>query len=211
MLYQVWPLVIFIDGFVISFCEVNFLRMFHSIGVFASPHSPSRNSDTCACGMQTISMDALFAPPCFTLGVHAKSMFENWDFVEFQTCIDYDLGIQPMLIRKMHLHYPILSLNNYYQVCNSCILSNTNCQNINPLAIISTCQILKPTLNMGSNLVIPAGHKIHPTWEKKPIMQYLHTKQNLQWKKKPIYVIHTYQMQTTLEKETRPCNTCMQP
>jgi hypothetical protein len=88
--------------------------MFHSTGVSASPHSPSKNSGTSACGMQTISMDALFAPPCLTLGVHAKSMFEIWDFVKFWICIDYDLGIQPMLIRKMHLHYPLPSSNNYY-------------------------------------------------------------------------------------------------
>jgi hypothetical protein len=100
MLYQVWLWWSFIDGFVISFCKVNFLHMLHSTWVFASLHSPSTNSSTCACGMQTISMDALFAPPCFTLGVHAKSMFENWDFVKFWTCIDYDLGIQPMLIKK---------------------------------------------------------------------------------------------------------------
>lgn len=53
-------------------------------------------------------------PPCLTLGIHAKSMFENWDFVEFWTCINYDLGIQPMFIRKMHLHYPLSSSNNYY-------------------------------------------------------------------------------------------------
>ncbi len=79
------------------------------------------------------------SPPCFTLGVHAKCMFENWDFVKSWTCIDYDLGIQPMLIRKMHLHYPLPSSNNYYSVCNTCILSNTNCKNINPLVVISTC------------------------------------------------------------------------
>jgi len=139
MLYQVWPRWVFIDGFMISFCEANFLCMFHSTKVFASPCSPSRNSNTCACGMQQFQWMPCLSPPCLTLGVHAKCMFENWDFVKSWTCIDYDLGIQPMLIRKMHLHYPLPSSNNYYSVCNTCILSNTNCKNINPLVVISTC------------------------------------------------------------------------
>ncbi len=139
MLYPSMALVIFYWWFFISFYKAILFCMFHSTGVFASPHSPSKNSDTCMWYVSNFN-GILFAPLCITLGVHTKSMFEKGSkfikvyqnlvimspflvffsvfflfyHVKTHLCIDCDLGIRPMLVRKVHLHYPLPSLNHYY-------------------------------------------------------------------------------------------------
>jgi len=97
-IYQIclsWCLIVVIFIF---FCASAFLKTFHSIGVCKSPHSPSKNSWTCPCGIDGHSMEILFVLPCHSPFFHTKSRFENGDFVGFWTSLIWDLGIHPMII-----------------------------------------------------------------------------------------------------------------
>ncbi len=89
-----WFLVV---GCLTFFCGGKFLCMFHSIGVFIFPHSPSKNSKTQAYGMYAISIETLFWPPCHMHMIHTKSVFENWNLARFWTSISEDFGVLPML------------------------------------------------------------------------------------------------------------------
>jgi hypothetical protein len=85
-------------------------HLIHLLGIWTHVHVVCR---------QFQSMSYLPQPPppphpCFIPRVHTRSMFEKGDFARFWTCIDCDLGIQPMLVKKVHMHYLLLALNYYY-------------------------------------------------------------------------------------------------
>ncbi len=67
-----------------------------------------------------------------------------------------------------------------------------------PIHAILTYRI-EPTLEKGTHLCNTYISNETYSGKGNPSMQYLHIKQNLHWKKEPIYAIPTYQMKPTLE------------
>jgi hypothetical protein len=101
--YEIWHLPIVM--FLVFFCTSTFLKMFHFTRICQSPHSPSMNSWTCACGIYGNSMEILFVPPCCSPFFHTNSTFENGDFERFRTFILGDLGVHPMTMTFQILPY----------------------------------------------------------------------------------------------------------
>jgi hypothetical protein len=83
---------------IVAFYVTTLLKMFHSTRVCKSPHSPSKNSWICACGIYAHSMEILFVLPCHSPFFRTKSKFENGDFVRFWTSVLWDLGVHPMIM-----------------------------------------------------------------------------------------------------------------
>ncbi len=71
--------------FLFYFCGANYYFWFHSIGVFISHCSPSKNFNTLAWGIYAISITTLLWPPCLNPFFHTKSILEKCDLSKFWT------------------------------------------------------------------------------------------------------------------------------
>jgi hypothetical protein len=106
-IYQIRPRWCLMVAIFLFFLGVNaFLKIFHSTRVCKSPHSLSRNSWTCACGIYARSMGILFILPCCSPFFYTRATFENGDFVRFWNSILWDLGVwRPMIMIIQNVPY----------------------------------------------------------------------------------------------------------